>query len=72
MNFAELEAMLKNAGFVNIRIEKKYDLITGWITKDGTVDEISINGNTVFSENVAYRPDAEIIIVYHTFKRNAD
>lgn len=72
MNFAELEAMLKNAGFVNIRIEKKYDLITGWITKDGTVDEISINGDTVFSENVAYRPDAEIIIVYHTFKRNAD
>lgn len=72
MNFAELEAMLKNAGFVNIRIEKKYDLITGWITKDGTVDEISINGDTVFSENAAYRPDAEIIIVYHTFKRNAD
>lgn len=72
MNFAELEAMLKNAGFVNIRIEKKYDLITGWITKDGTVDEISINGDTVFSENIAYRPDAEIIIVYHTFKRNAD
>lgn len=55
MNFAELEAMLMNAGFVNIRIiKKKYDLITGWITKDGTVDEISINGDTVFSENVAY------------------
>ncbi len=36
------------------------------------LDEISINGDTVFSENVAYRPDAEIIIVYHTFKRNAD
>lgn len=72
MNFAELEAMLKNAGFVNISIEKKYDLITGWITKDGTVDEISINRDTDFSENVAYPPDTEIIIVYHTFKRNSE
>ncbi len=35
------------------------------------LDEISINGDTVFSENVAYRPDAEIIIVYRTFKRKA-
>lgn len=72
MNYAELEAMLKDAGFVNISIERKYDLITGWITKDGTVDEITIEGDADFSENAAYRPNAEIIIVYHTFKKNED
>lgn len=42
------------------------------IEDEGRISGIKINGNTNFSENMAYRPDAEIIIVYHTFKRNAD
>lgn len=39
------------------------------IEDEGRISEIEINGDTVFSENVAYRPDAEIIIAHHTFKR---
>ena len=37
------------------------------IVRNITVDEVSINGETEFLEGTSYRPDAEIIIIYHTF-----
>lgn len=70
MNYTELEDNLNEAGFVNISTQAEYDLITGLITKDGSVKDILINGDTGFSENSSYRPDVEIIIIYHTFKKN--
>lgn len=70
MNYTELEDNLNEAGFVNIITQAEYDLITGWLTKDGSVKDVSINGDTGFSENSLYRPDVEIIIIYHTFKKN--
>lgn len=70
MNYTELEENLNEAGFMNVTTQAEYDLITGWLTKDGSVKDVSINGNTDFSENSSYRPDAEIIIIYHTFKKN--
>ena len=41
-----------------------------WITKDGFVESISVDGDTDFSEYASYRPDVEVIITYHTFKKN--
>ncbi len=68
-NYEDLNKMLENAGFVNITLKPEYDLITGWITKDGSVESVTINGDDSFSTLDSYRPDAEIIIVYHTFKK---
>lgn len=70
MNCAELEERLNESGFINISTQAEYDLITGWLTKDGAVKGVSINGDTDFSQNSSYRPDAEIIIIYHTFKKD--
>jgi len=39
-------------------IEPEYDLEIENIEDEGRISEIEINGDTVFSENVAYRPDA--------------
>ena len=64
----ELVSILEEAGFVNITTEADRDLITGWITKEGSVEEISIGGDTKFSQNASYRPDVEIVITYHAFK----
>ena len=64
----ELISILEEAGFVNITTEADRDLVTGWITKEGSVEEISIGGDTKFSQNASYRPDVEIVITYHAFK----
>lgn len=72
MNYNELIKLLSESGFVNIKTQAEYDLITGWINKDGFVDEITINGETKFTKNSTYRPDVEILITYHTFEKNND
>ena len=70
LNYTDLEKQFIDAGFVNVKTEIDYDLITGWITKDGSIESISINGETSFDEFSSYRPDAEVIITYHTFSKN--
>lgn len=69
MLFNELEALIREAGFVNINFQVEYDLITGWITEDGLIKSVTINGEDDFEENSEYRPDAEIVITYHTLKK---
>lgn len=70
LNYTDLEKQFRNAGFINIRIEAEYDLITGWITKEGSIESVSINGDTSFGENELYRPDDEILIKYHAFSKD--
>lgn len=72
LNYTDLEKQFKEAGFVNVKTEADYDLITGWITKEGSVESISVNDETSFDEYASYRPDAEVIITYHTFSKNKD
>lgn len=58
----------KSKGFKNIKTEKLEDLITGLITKDGEVEEVSVGGNVDYSADQWISADAEVIIKYHTFK----
>ena len=67
VDYHELVDMLETAGFVNIKTEADPDLKTGWINFDGEVEEMFINNKNKFSADDKYRPDAEIIIKYHTF-----
>ncbi len=71
-DYQEIEAEFQEAGFQNIKTEAQYDLITGWITKDGSIESVSINGKTSFEEKEAFRPEVEVIITYHTFSRNKE
>lgn len=64
----DLVNTLEKAGFVNIKTEADRDLITGWITKEGSVEEVTIDGDSEFSESSSYRPDVEVVITYHAFK----
>jgi uncharacterized lipoprotein YehR (DUF1307 family) len=56
-------------GFKNIKTEKIEDLITGWVTKDGEVKEVSIGGDVKYSPDKWISADTEVIIKYHTFKK---
>ena len=68
MNYTDLVGKLENAGFVNVTTIPDCDLITGWITKDGSVESIKIDYDENFSQNDLFRPDVRIYITYHTFK----
>ena len=59
----------KSNGFKNIKTEKLEDLITGWMTKDGEVEEVSVGGDVDYSADEWVSADAEVIIKYHTFKK---
>lgn len=58
----------KSKGFKNIKTEKLEDLITGLMTKDGDVEEVSVGGDVNYSADEWISADAEVIIKYHTFK----
>ena len=66
-NYRDVVAEFENAGFTNVQTEVIDDLILGWFTKDGEVEEVSVGGYTSFSTDSRYPADVEIIVSYHTF-----
>lgn len=56
-------------GFKNIKTEKIEDLITGWLTKDGEVESVSVDGDKDYSPGDWYSENVEVIITYHTFPK---
>ena len=70
MNYEDVIAEFEDAGFINITTNVEYDIITGWITKDGEVKSITINGDKKYDYYDKYRLDAEIVITYHTLRSN--
>lgn len=59
---------LKSCGFTNIVLKRSNDLINGWVTKEGSIKSISIDGDSNFKAKATFNYDAEIVIVVNTFK----
>ncbi|MBE6901112.1 MAG: hypothetical protein E7478_01420 [Ruminococcaceae bacterium] len=70
-HYLKARAAFVACGFLDITYIEKKDLVKGWITKDGEVEEISINGTTQFNKRTKFAPTSPVVIVYHTFKQNA-
>lgn len=68
-NYKDVLVRLEKAGFTNITAEPLGDLITGWVSDEGEVKSVAINGRTSFSSGESYPKDATIRIVYHSFSR---
>ncbi|MGM0900356.1 MAG: DUF4839 domain-containing protein [Bacillota bacterium] len=66
-NYQTVISELEETGFTNIETKVLDDLITGWLTKDGEIEQIEINGDTEFSTNDSFQKDSKIVITYHTF-----
>lgn len=66
-NYEQVTSQLEKQGFTNIKTAPIDDLITGWITKEGEVEKVKIDGYSSFSTNSRYASDVEIIVSYHTF-----
>ena len=69
MNYKEVEKQFKQNGFEVIKVEKITDLVTGWITKEGQVEIVTINKDKTFDTKSEFPIDSEVIIKYHTFKK---
>lgn len=59
----------ENKGFTNITLVEQDDLVTGWLTNDGEVESVSVDGNVEYSSDTWYPNDVEVIITYHTFPK---
>ena len=66
--YTDVVEQLKALGFTNIKLLRANNLINGWITKEGSIKSITINGNGDFEATYKYQYDSEIVIVVNTFK----
>lgn len=66
-DYQEVYEQFEEKGFTNIQFEALDDLVTGWLTKDGEVESVSVDGDTGYSTDEWYPADVEVIITYHTF-----
>ncbi|MDR1590815.1 MAG: GYF domain-containing protein [Puniceicoccales bacterium] len=66
-NYQDVITRLKTAGFTNVKTEIVDDLVIGWLTKDGEVESVSVNGKTNFNSGSKFPIDAKIVVTYHTF-----
>lgn len=67
-NYLSVVSSLKNKGFTNILLLRNDKLITGWVTKEGSIESIAIDGNGNFSAIDEFYKDDKIEIVVNTFK----
>ena len=70
MNYLDVIEEFENAGFVNVTTVVEYDIVTGWLTDDGEIKSVTINGEKKFDSYDKYRLDAEVVVTYHTLKKN--
>lgn len=68
-DYQEVIDDFEEKGFKNIKTELLEDLITGWLTKDGEVESVTVDGDEKYSADAWYPNDAEVVITYHTFPR---
>ncbi len=66
-NYHEVNDMLKEAGFVNVRFVPDNDLIIGFINKEDMVESLSVDGDDNYSSGRMFPSDTEIVITYHAF-----
>ena len=66
-NYKSVVESFEDNGFTNIRLEKIEDLITGWLTEEGEVEDVSVGGDFDYSPDEWVDANTEVIIRYHAF-----
>jgi hypothetical protein len=68
-NYKTVISQLEKTGFTNIKTKVLDDLITGWLTKDGEIEKVEINGDTEFGADDSFKKNSKIVITYHAFPK---
>ncbi|MDZ4179905.1 MAG: hypothetical protein U1E29_11860 [Coriobacteriia bacterium] len=66
-HYQDVMTRLEAAGFTSIETSTIDDLVLGWLTKDGEVEVVSVDGATDFAAGSRFPRNARIVIRYHTF-----
>ena len=69
-NYLDAYNHIIGLGFSNVTLVPEKDLINGWLTKDGTVEDIVIGGISEFKRKTQFSPDTPVMITYHTLKNS--
>lgn len=69
--YQDVVAEFTEKGFINVRTEVVEDLVTGWTTKEGEVESVSVDGNIDYAPDVWYSNTVEVVVTYHTFPKDA-
>ncbi len=69
MKYQEAVDTLRGLGYTEVCGKKIEDLKVGLLIKDGTIENITIDGSNDIKKNRMYEYDVKITIVYHTFKK---
>lgn len=67
-NYKDVKKRLETVGFYTVKTEKLEDIVTGFITEEGEVEKVSINGVTDFKKGDEFTAEADVVITYHTKK----
>ena len=67
-NYEIVVNAFKECGFIDVEIDEKKDIITGWLTKEGEVDSVLIGNTKKFSSEDEFKPNEKVIVTYHTFR----
>lgn len=68
-NYLDVKKELEACGFTNISLLPIRDLIKGWFVKDGSVEEVIINGKDSFKKKAKFERNVPVVIRYHTKKK---
>ena len=61
-NYQDVVNDISAAGFVNIQTKTIEDLVTGWLKKDGEVEEVTIDGDGSFRAGDTFDKTVAIIV----------
>lgn len=67
-DYHDVISRLKAQGFTNVKTVAIEDLVTGWLSFDGEVEKVTIDGISEFRADAVFLRSAEVVIYYHTFK----
>ena len=67
-NYSSIVSSLKSMGFTNITLYRNNDLFNGWVTKEGSIASITINGGDSFESTDSFYYDVPRVIIVNTFK----
>ena len=67
MQYQEVADAFSNAGFTDIETVAIEDLVFGWLTEDGEVESVTVDGDDSFSAGERCVPESAVVITYHTF-----
>jgi hypothetical protein len=68
-DYIEVISDLKKLGFKNIETTEIDDLTSDCGTPDGAVSEVSIDGDSSFTEKTVFTKDANVMVTYHIVKK---